>query len=242
MGILGITNRSENWKTVENVYGLDDGAKVRLVRQLGESKETQAGNIRIELFWYGVRDWANQNSGTKGDYSRDFSNRYNRLFPDLRKRIEEFKGFQDLKPHNYTVSEEDHLKLYNNIDTEIDIILETPSRLFIGEAKRESEFGTEGGLILVHQLIRQYVMASILVELTAIEGYAKKKIVPFVVGDKIDSLMNVHQVRFMIKQHNCSHSPGEWLRQENVLSWDCIRAIANPESTHDCTRSKCQER
>ena len=31
MGILGIKNRTENWKTVQHFYGLSDNAKTRLV-------------------------------------------------------------------------------------------------------------------------------------------------------------------------------------------------------------------
>ena len=38
MGILGIPNRTENWKTVQRFYGLSDNAKTRFVRRLGESE------------------------------------------------------------------------------------------------------------------------------------------------------------------------------------------------------------
>ena len=41
----------------------------------------------------------------------------------------------------------------------IDIVLETTDRLFIGEAKLESTLGSDSDHVLVHQLIRQYVMA-----------------------------------------------------------------------------------
>ena len=36
MGILGIKNRTENWKTVQRFYGLSEYAKTRLVQRLGE--------------------------------------------------------------------------------------------------------------------------------------------------------------------------------------------------------------
>ncbi len=38
MGILGIKNRTENWKTVQHFYGLSDNAKTRFVQRLGESE------------------------------------------------------------------------------------------------------------------------------------------------------------------------------------------------------------
>ena len=33
MGILGIRNRTENWKTVENFYPLSGDAKIKLVQK-----------------------------------------------------------------------------------------------------------------------------------------------------------------------------------------------------------------
>ena len=38
MSILGIENRTENWKTVEHFHGLSDEAKVKLVQKLGENR------------------------------------------------------------------------------------------------------------------------------------------------------------------------------------------------------------
>ena len=43
------------------------------------------------------------------------------------------------------------------------------------------------------------------------------QVVPFVVGTKVESLKNSRQVRFMIKQG--------WLKEGNVLSWDCIKSV-----------------
>lgn len=73
-------------------------------------------------------------------------------------------------------------------------------------------FGADGGLVLVHQLIRQYVMARILVEYLP-SGF-KKEVIPFVVGDNIDSIKKASQVKFMIDQG--------WLDETNILSWDEI--------------------
>ena len=89
------------------------------------------------------------------------------------------------------------------------ISLETPGTLFVGEAKHEMSFSARGNLVLVHQLIRQHVMATILV---AVAGEQPgKKVVHFVVGDKIGKLKRSAQVRFMISQG--------WLMDENVLEW-----------------------
>ena len=69
-------------------------------------------------------------------------------------------------------------------------------------------------LILVHQLVRQYVMATILIEIS--QNLPKKRIIPFVVGDKRRSLKKTYQVTFMIGQG--------WLSEENVLEWGDIEA------------------
>ena len=210
MGILGIENRTENWKTAQLLDGLSDAGKVALVRRLGEPDATLANDVRIELFWYGVRDG-------KPDLERAAAI-YDSEFADLRQRICCFKQqpFQHLKCHNYVVSRETWEDFLNNLHhTEIDIVLETPERLFIGEAKYESGFGGDSKLVLVHQLIRQFVMATILLDLLG----EKKNLVPFVVVDdgNLRSVKNTAQVKFMVDQG--------WLKGENVLSWREIDAI-----------------
>lgn len=52
---------------------------------------------------------------------------------------------------------------------EIYIVLETPNHLFIGKAKDEMDCHSDGKRILVHQLIRQYVIAHILLTLRKYE-------------------------------------------------------------------------
>ena len=208
-GILGIVNRTENWKTAQLV-GLSDAGKVALARNLGEPNITPADDVRIELFWYGVRDG-------KPDLA-DAVAIYHRRFADLRQRISDFNAppFRALKDHNYVVSRETQKDMYNNLrNTEIDIVLETPKHLFIGEAKQESGFGRSGKLILVHQLVRQFVTATILLDLIG----KSKRVVPFVVADyeKLDSVNSTAQVAFMVEQG--------WLKQKNVLSWRDIDAI-----------------
>ena len=93
------------------------------------------------------------------------------------------------------------------------MVLETPTHLFIGEAKHEMSFGANGNHVLVHQLIRQYVMAKILIEYSA----SSKAVVPFVVCDSVDAVLRTSQVRFMMAQG--------WLRKENVLCWGKVKAL-----------------
>ena len=110
----------------------------------------------------------------------------------------------------------------NNLrNTEIDIVLESPKHLFIGEAKYESTFGTKSDYVLVHQLIRQYVTARILLNLPQRDKtHSGKSIVPFLVvdADKIDSVKNMAQVKFMMNQ--------KWLKEKNILTWDQIALLA----------------
>ena len=215
MGILGIENRTENWKTAQLLRGLSE---VNLARRLGEPDATLADDIRIELFWYGVRDAVHAAAAQcsldacKPDLERAAAKIYHSQFADLRQQIRDFEQqpFLRLKRHNYVVSQETQKDFLNNLrNTEIDIVLETPERLFIGEAKHESGFGGDGKLILVHQLIRQFVTATILLDLLG----EKKEVVPFVVVDdgNLRSVKNTAQVNFMVDQG--------WLKAENVLSW-----------------------
>ena len=79
---------------------------------------------------------------------------------------------------NYTIT-------FNNLlNTEIDIVLESPNHLFIGEAKSEMGFSPRSNRVLVHQLVRQYVTARIL--LAYVNLNCKKSVIPFIVWDKDD--------------------------------------------------------
>ena len=66
------------------------------------------------------------------------------------------------------------------------------------EAKHEMSCGGDGNLVLVHQLMRQYVMARILVEY--LPNPSKKVVIPFVIGDKIENMKKTFQDKFMISQ------------------------------------------
>ena len=221
MGILQIKNRSENWKTARFFSPLleDPNLPLRLANRLaGETFGIGKDEVRLELYWKGVRDYLHQSGGRNDSDDRCFAKHYKRLFPNLRTKVQEHEKFHDLKDRNYNLHNEDSACLLgNNLNnTEIDIVLETPSHLFIGEAKGEMSFGTDGNLFLVHQLIRQYVMASILVAHLGCE----KRVVPFVVGNDVEAMRKTCQVKFMISQ--C------YMREENVLTWDDIRKLSNP--------------
>ena len=177
MSILGITNRTENWKTARSFAPLFKNADLRLklAKKLGEPEGTQSDAVHLELFWNGMRDHLHQTRKGKGRLLnecilQDFAKRYERLFPNLREKVKQFKSEEGLSlrvPNhwNYDVcTEVGKTKLGNNLyKTEIDVVLETPKHLFIGEAKGETNFGGRGERGLPHQLIREYIMARILV-------------------------------------------------------------------------------
>ena len=219
MGILGIENRSENWKTALYFSPMfrDESSRLNLATKLGAPPETQPKKVHFELHWKGMRDYLHENVGGEISQEEEFAERYRRLFPDLRSKIADSGQFRELQPGNYDVStKKQRVNLRNNlINTEIDIVLETPTHLFIGEAKQEMGLGTKGSLVLVHQLIRQYVTAKILVDLIP----SNKQVVLFMVGDsgKLTSLRNTAQVKFMLDQR--------WLKPEHVLSWDEIKGL-----------------
>lgn len=225
MGILGIENRTENWKTAYTFspFFRDDRARLRLAKRLGESEETKQCDVWIELFWKGMRDFFHQIDEPTRNNPEMFgrlADIYESLFPDLRERVERFdpSGNQMRRPENWSYNPQNSIDLLasNLVNSEIDVVIETPRFLFVGEAKDEAGLGSDGQYVLVHQLIRQYVMAWTLVVLKC----RNQKVVPFVVGDacKLSSLKNTAQVEFMNQQG--------WLPERNVLSWDEIQEIA----------------
>ena len=138
---------------------------------------------------------------------------YDRNFSSLRGDVLGFQEFAELEGGHYVSDgERAESRLTNNLlGTEIDVVLETPKHLFIGEVKHGSTFGADGKLVLVHQLIRQYVTATILLQIAG----EHKEVIPFVVGDSTDYLKKTSQVRFMIRQG--------WLSQANVLDWGDVK-------------------
>ena len=222
MGILGIRNRTENWKTAvyfSSYIGEHHVNCPKLVqRLLGKSSHTHIDAVHLELYWRGMRDHFHP-GGMGIRNHNELATHYRRLFGQLRRRMDQYTGFQSLKDHNYDVREgnnDGEKNLANNLyHTEIDIVLDSPNHLFIGEAKHEMDFHANSKLILVHQLVRQYVMTKILVDLK----HVNKKVVPFIVVDNKENIKLKHQVQFMLKQG--------WMDENNVLEWNDIRDLAS---------------
>ena len=215
MTVLGIENRTENWKTAVYFSPLFGGESYHLAERLGAEPTLGPGDVRLELYWRGMRDLLHQRQIQRKTIKSELVDLYIARFPRLRNDVETFQEFQKLRPENYDVStKERKANLVNNLfNTEVDVVLETPDHLFIGEVKHEMSFGANGKLVLVHQLMRQYVMATILVEIS--ENRPRKRVIPFVVGDRVENLKKTPQVRFMISQG--------WLGKQNVLGWDEIK-------------------
>ena len=219
MAILGITNRTENWKTACYFAPLFGHGSVRVARRLlateAEGAKLHPGDVSLELFWRGMRDYFKREDKTLEAEGEALAGCYAELFPNLRADIEESGSFATLKANNYAVETPDQRSsLASNLfHTEIDIVLESPSHLFIGEAKHLSDLGADSRHVLTHQLVRQYVMARILVELRGTEH----TVVPFVVSDGGTDVENSSQVQFMLEQ--C------YLREANILQWSDIEAL-----------------
>lgn len=207
MRILGnkIINRTENWKTARVFCDLSGVQIVRLVEKLGGEQGLTRDQVQFELFWKGMRDYFSGFYEEAKESCREaFAEHY----------ISHFFGPLKKLHNNYRISTGDIKQtntLFSNLfHTEIDIILETPTNLFIGEAKHQSSFRGNGDRVLVHQLIREYVMARIL----ANHLRSAKKIVPFVVWGRSKTQRKPKEVEFMIQQG--------WMRKENVLTWEEI--------------------
>ena len=212
-GILGIENRTENWKTAVYFSPMFGGNSQRLAEMLGATPELPPDEVRLELFWKGIRDYRYREGLSRRELEGRVVESYNQNFSNLRRDVLASDNFWELQDDHYVSSGDSAAsRLTNNLlGTEVDVVLETPNHLFIGEVKHESTFGAAGKLVLVHQLIRQYVTATILLQLVG----DRKEVIPFVVGDNTDYLKKTSQVRFMIDQ--C------WLRQTNILDWEDIK-------------------
>ena len=221
-GILGIKNRTENWKTVQHFHGLSQDARKCLVKKLLGTNQLESEDIQIELFWYGFRDYIAtcDEKGNCPPTAENVVEIYNEYFGDLKGKVQRFcdpkfpHKFSGLIPKNYDPSLEGDL--FNNLrHTEIDIAIISGKHLILGEAKHQSSLDAKSSYVLVHQLIRQRVMAQILLRVSG----ADLEITHFLVGDKkrLDTMKNRVQVKFMEKQ--------KWLKPENVLSWDDIEQL-----------------
>lgn len=232
MGILGIRNRTENWKTAHSFapFFTNESALAalanRLLAPLEDGLKVEVGTVKIELFWYGIRDYREQQRGRETKLTpQNLAERYCRLFSnpdklDLHRQIEEVDK-DTITTRNYNVSTANWKdRLWTNLNnTEIDIIVKTSKHLFIGEAKHETTgFDADKERFLMHQLIREYVMARILVDCHEPD----MEVVPFVVVNAPEQLReplkHIDQISFLRHQG--------WLKEKNILSWDCIDEIA----------------
>ena len=223
MGILEIKNRTENWKTAKTFapFFNNPDLRLKLVKRLGEPEGAKPDDIKLELFWKGMQDYIHMVE--EKPTAKELANIYGdpKLFGDLRSAIAEFRskdghGFRALKPHNYSVEYARDLR-QNLLKSEIDIVIESPNNLFIGEAKDESGFDGKGKLVLVHQLIREYVLAKVLLRLKG----SQQKVVPFIVRNKPEAGTNeLVQIEFMKTQ--------DWLQPENILTWKDVSDLAAP--------------
>ena len=232
MGILGIENRTENYRTASYFARFigDAGAKNRacLARCLAENDgaqlDFQPEQVELELFWKGVRDHFDEQKRLKisvGKRGKDelLATYYRQLFPDLLADIRSFAvGNRELdvsKDWNYNPSDKYIHMLGNNLlNMEIDIVLQTPSYLFIGEAKHKMPLTGDGKRVLVHQLVAQYVMATIMLKVRNLE----KTVVPFVVRNRLTGQEQV-QVEFM--------KANKWMRKGNELQWSDIENLCS---------------
>ena len=241
MGILGKKNRTENWQTSKHFCALNDEAKIELAQKLLEPYNKDLGleqneRVKLELFWFGTRDYLFEPGKNRKQtnlavrYQEKFAECYSELFPSLHREAEivekgklKLRSFENLQHWQYAEPKTDDLKknLFNNLlHTEIDIVLATPKYLFIGEAKHESFFNKNPSYVLPHQLVRQYVMARVLLRFIKESLDVKERtVVPFVVGDSPVNLNNRHdQVKFMVKINK--------LKEDNILSWKYIDDLA----------------
>ncbi|MBN3136050.1 hypothetical protein E2566_03655 [Pectobacterium punjabense] len=226
--ILGIKNRTENWTTVGHLFDLRNNKLIRYL--MGNNSDDSApfdngSEARLELFWYGYRDYIFGKNITRNTVKIDaIYERFLRLFPGLQERVLNFNGESNKylrvkKTANYSLEREDApLRLFQNIrHTEIDIVIETRNKLYIGEVKDSQTFGAHGGLFLPHQLLRQYVMARILVD----ELGKDLDVVPFVIVN--DSTPRNDQNKVQLKNGQVLLMENlNYLNMKNVFTWSDI--------------------
>ena len=221
-GILGICNWTENWKTALTFATYIEDKALDVARVLGECESPSDSKFRLELFWKGIRDrlYHACGAGEKAKFCDRLFEHYCEKFQPLRGRLKQWSKFK-LKWEDWHYSTcttyKDRL-LSNLIGTEIDIVLETPKRIYIGEAKSESNFGSDGRNVLVHQLLRQFVATEVL---THVQGNCKR-VVPFVVIERVEGKepTRFSQVEFMLSNGI--------MEEKHILYWD---EITTEEST-----------
>ena len=113
--ILGIKNRTENWKTARYLSPFFDDGAIHLANRLmegctGGSENTCKGPVRLELYWKGMRDYINCKKPKPTCY--DLADHYSKYFSCLREKIKKFNESKQFKhilrlpkeANNYTVA------------------------------------------------------------------------------------------------------------------------------------------
>jgi hypothetical protein len=229
-GILGIKNRAENWETAQTFAPIMANERQHILANQIISNSKQVGkfkpqDVRIELFWKGFRDYCYDRKIDRNnkEFKLKIAKLYRKLFPNLSEKLQKYqeaaKGSSRLKIDaklNYNPDRPNFKdNLYQNLgNTEVDIVLEAPGFVLIGEAKRDETFGAKSKHSLPHQLIRQYVMTVMLKHLLLIEGQDKTEILPFVIGDDVEKFAQIKAMIFL----GC-------LDKSNIFSWKNIETL-----------------
>ncbi len=226
-GILGIPNRTENWKTAKTLSiciakKRQHLVAARIIENAGfQARAFKSSDTVIELFWKGFRDYckANDKDSNSSEFIKETSERYRQLFPDLLWKVQQYnrgaprnRSLRINPANNYACAHdtESTRTLFDNLrNTEVDIALSAPGFLLVGEAKSEEAFGADSNHILPHQLLRQYVMARVLLET---KRFADIRVIPFIVGENREQILKCVQVKLL-------HALG-YLNLANVMSWD----------------------
>lgn len=215
-----IVNKSENWRIAKLFI---NGSGEKVAKSIAEKvllncNLPNSTSIEYELFWKGYRDYCDHIDG-KGR-NVDIKDRalqvYNAKFKSLRAEIEKYNAsyFPRLNlddcGRNYTVSSESIDDFFRNLyNTEIDIVIRAGDCFLIGEVKHTQSFSADSGHILVHQLLRQYVVASIILEEISRMESKKFRVIPFIIAD--GNAKNTGQIKLL--QHL------GWLNEKNIFSW-----------------------
>ncbi|WP_413701091.1 hypothetical protein ACLKMH_04955 [Psychromonas sp. KJ10-10] len=221
--MLGIKNRSESWR-MSKLF-IDNGG-IKLANKLANRILGNAGYcsdslIEYELFWTGFRDFCNEAKHKRTDkaFIDEVVSIYNENFEKLDEEIEKYNKSGKTKlrinegkyKENYQINETSKGVFINNLfSTEIDLVIKAGKYILIGEFKDTQSFNAKSDYVLVHQLVRQYVMSRVLMDLIGKNDYI---IIPFVVTER--NVNNNSQIQLM--------QDLKWLIPENILSWSDVK-------------------
>jgi len=208
-GILGIENLTENWKTAQTFLKLKHEKKLSSFLALLGFQNVDEEVINMELFWKGFRDCCKK----ENVFPFSFNHPYNNLFNNLKTKLAN-EGFE-LNDVNYNSN---CIKsLFSNMkNQEIDIVIETPKQIFIGEAKYTTKgFSDNKKYFLPHQFIRQYVTTKLLLN----HKQVKKEVIQFLVCEKktVKKFEEDPQVLFMKKYYK--------FKLKRIIPWEDIELL-----------------